>query len=119
LKQLVPAEQAQAETLRRAAAIKDAGASGLFVPGIVAAADIAAIVSGAGLPLNVMARPGLPKLAELKALGVKRLSAATSIFNAAMAGAREAADDFLAQGDSDTLWQRRGAPLDYNKLFGG
>lgn len=119
LKQLAPAEQAQAETLRRAAAIKNAGASGLFVPGIVAADEIAAIVSGAGLPLNVMARPGLPKLAELKALGVKRLSAATSIFNAAMAGAREGAEDFLAQGDSDTLWQRRGAPLDYNKLFGG
>src|SRR6185503_1694822 len=61
LKQLVPAEQAQAETLRRAAAIKAAGASGLFVPGIVKADEIKAVVDGAGLPVNIMARPDLPK----------------------------------------------------------
>lgn len=119
LKQLVPAEQAVEETLRRAKAIKEAGASGLFVPGIFTAADIEAITKGQSLPLNVMARPGVPKKAELKALGVKRLSAATSIFNAALAGAREATVDFLADADSDTLWQRRGSPPDYNKLFGG
>lgn len=118
LKQLVPAEQAVTETLRRAAAIKDAGASGLFVPGVHAAADIGAIVKGAGLPVNIMARPGAPKLADLKALGVKRISAATSIFAAAMTGARQAAAAFLADADSDALWARRGEQLDYNKLFG-
>jgi len=119
LKQLAPGEQAVAETLRRAAAIKAAGASGLFVPGIVAPADIAAVAEGAGLPLNVMARPGLPDAETLKGLGVKRLSAATAVFNAAMAGVREAAEDFLAAGNSETLWSRRGNPPDYNKLFGG
>lgn len=118
LKQLAPAEQAVAETLRRAAAIKNAGASGLFVPAIVKPEEIAAVAEGAGLPLNVMARPGLPKADELKALGVKRLSAATAIFNAAMEGARAAAAAFLADGDSEALWARRGQPLDYNKLFG-
>lgn len=118
LKQLVPAEQAVAETLRRAAAIKNAGASGLFVPGAVNPDEIAAIAEGAGLPLNVMAWPGLAKGAELKSLGVKRLSAATAIFNAAMEGVRAAAAAFLADSDSDALWARRGQPLDYNKLFG-
>jgi 2-methylisocitrate lyase-like PEP mutase family enzyme len=118
LKNLVPAEQALDETLRRARAIKDAGADGLFVPAS-RPQDIAAIAEGAGLPLNVMAIPTLPNAAELKALGVKRYSAATSVFNAAMAGVREAAEDFLRDGDGDTLWQRRGQPLDYNKLFGG
>lgn len=118
LKQLAPAEQAVAETLKRAAAIKDAGASGLFVPGVFKADEIKAIVEGAGMPLNVMARPGVPKLAELKALGVKRISAATSIFATAMSAAREAAAAFLADADSDALWARRGEQLDYNKLFG-
>ena len=118
LKKLVPEEQAVAETLRRAAAIKDAGASGLFAPGAVKPNEIAAIAEGAGLPLNLMAWPGLPKAAELKALGVKRLSAATSIFNAAMEGARASAAAFLEDGDSDALWARRGKPLEYNKLFG-
>jgi 2-methylisocitrate lyase-like PEP mutase family enzyme len=117
LKRLAPQEEAVAETLRRAAAIRSAGASGLFVPAVVKADDIAAIAAGAGLPLNVMAMPGAPNAAELKGLGAKRHSAATAIFNAAMAGAREAAEDFLASGDSEELWQRRGAPLDYNALF--
>lgn len=120
LKQLAPPEQAVAETLRRAARLRDAGASGLFLPAIVDQAQITEVVAGlAGMPLNVMARPGLPDAAGLRALGVKRLSAATAIFNAAMAGAREAAADFLVTGSSKTLWPRRGDPLDYNKLFGG
>lgn len=117
LKQLVPAEQAQAETLKRAKAIKDAGASGLFVPGVFAADEIRAIAAGCGLPLNVMARPGAPKASELKALGAKRVSAATSIYNAAMAAVTEAAREFLTEGDSDKLWARRGAPVDYNAMF--
>lgn len=119
LKKLVPPEQALEETLRRAAAIKAAGASGLFVPALHKPEDIAAITEGGGLALNVMAMPGVPDAAELKALGVKRLSAATSIFNAAMAGAREAAEEFLQSGNSAALWERRGQPLEYNKLFGG
>ncbi|MGE0742874.1 MAG: isocitrate lyase/phosphoenolpyruvate mutase family protein [Hyphomonadaceae bacterium] len=119
LKRLAAPEQALEETLRRAAAIREAGASGLFVPAIHAPQDIATVVERAGLPLNVMAIPGVPTAKELKTLGAKRLSAATSIFNAAMAGAREAAEDFLAQGDSSALWERRGSPPDYNKLFGG
>jgi len=119
LKQLVPAEQAVEETLRRGAAIKAAGASGLFVPGITEREMITAIVAGVDLPLNVMARPGLPDAGEFKAWGVKRLSAATSVFNAAMAGAQAATVEFLNSGSSETLWARRGAPPDYNKMFGG
>jgi 2-methylisocitrate lyase-like PEP mutase family enzyme len=119
LKQLVPAEQATEETLRRAAAIKEAGASGLFVPGVSSAADISAIVKGTTLPLNVMARPGVPKRDELKAIGVKRISAATSIYAVAMRAAIDASTAFLETADSDTLWAKRGTQPDYNKMFGG
>ncbi len=117
LKQLVPAEQAIEETLKRAAAIKSAGASGLFVPGIASVQDITAVVRGTDLPLNVMGRPGAPNAATLRELGVKRLSAATGMFNVAIAALTEAATDFLATGDSEALWAKRGNPLDYNKLF--
>ncbi|MGD9982105.1 MAG: isocitrate lyase/phosphoenolpyruvate mutase family protein [Hyphomonadaceae bacterium] len=119
LKALVPPEQAVEETLRRAAAIEQAGGSGLFVPGIATAAQIRAVVQGTSLPLNIMARPEAPDATHLRDLGVRRLSAATALFNAAMAAAREAAEDFLRDGDSDALWQRRGSPPDYNKLFAG
>lgn len=117
LQQLAPPEQAVEETLRRATAIKRAGASGLFAPGVVDRKEIAALAEGCGMPLNVMARPGLPDAATLKSLGVKRLSAATSIFAAAMEGARAATADFLASGASETLWPRRGEQLNYNKMF--
>ena len=119
LKALVPPAQAIEETLRRAAGIERAGGSGLFVPGIADAAQISAVVQGTKLPLNIMARPGAPPAAKLRELGVRRLSAATGLFNVAMAAAREAAEDFLRDGDSEALWQRRGSPPDYNKLFGG
>jgi len=119
LKALVPPEQAVEEALRRAVAIERAGGNGLFVPGIATAAQISAVVQGTKLPLNIMARPGAPDATHLRDLGVRRLSAATGLFNAAMAAAREAAEDFLRDGDSDALWQRRGSPPDYNKLFGG
>lgn len=117
LKKLVPAEQAVAETLRRAHAMREAGASGLFAPGVVDAGEIGAIAQGAGMAVNIMARPGAPKLAELKALGVRRISAATAIFNAAMEGARAAAAEFLADGDADALWGRIGQPPSWNEIF--
>lgn len=119
LKKLAAPEEAVAETLRRAAAIREAGASGLFVPALAAPDAIKEIAAGAGLPLNVMAAPGLPLAQELKALGVRRLSAAAALFNAAMAAAREAAEEFLRDGDAAALWARRGTPPDYNALFKG
>lgn len=64
LQQLVPAEQAVEEALRRAAGIKNAGASGLFTPAIVAESDIAAIAERCGTPLNVMACSRLPRRGE-------------------------------------------------------
>jgi hypothetical protein len=48
---------------------------------------------------------------------VKRLSAATSVFAAAMNETRAVTEEFLAGGNSDTLWARRGPQLDFNKLF--
>jgi hypothetical protein len=36
-----------------------------------------------------------------------------------MAAVQDAAAAFLASGDSEALWARRGNPPDYNKLFGG
>ena len=119
LKKLVPAEQAVTETLRRAKAIRDAGASGLFVPWVIDAGEIGIFAKEVGLPLNVMARPGLPKADALRALGVKRLSAATALFNVAMEAVRGAAAEFLSAGESEALYGRTGKPPNWNELFAG
>lgn len=77
--QLVEPERRLEETLRRAAIYKAAGASGIFVPAIVNPADIKTVVAEAGLPVNVLALPGVPPLADLAALGVARLSAGSGL----------------------------------------
>lgn len=106
LKQLVPAEQAVAETIRRGRAFKDAGASGLFAPFALRPDDIRAIAAAVDMPLNVIAMTGLPAAVALKMLGARRLSAGTKIAGAALAATRAAAAEFLADGDSDVLAAR-------------
>lgn len=98
LKNLVSAERRLEEALARAERYRAAGASGLFVPGIVDADEIAAIVNGAELPLNVMAVPGLPAADQLASLGVRRLSAGTGIARSALGMAYTQAQQFLKTG---------------------
>jgi 2-methylisocitrate lyase-like PEP mutase family enzyme len=86
------------EAVRRGALYRAAGASGLFVPGITAEADIAAVVAGVAMPVNVMARPALPELERLRALGVRRYSAGSAIGESVNALALALMRDFLATG---------------------
>ena len=82
LRGLAPAGQRVGETLARAARYRAAGASGLFAPGVTDDAEIAALVAGTDMPVNVLAWTGLPDAARLQALGVRRLSAGSAISEA-------------------------------------
>ena len=103
LRQLVPPAERVAESLRRAKIYRDAGASGIFVPAIVAADEIRTVATGIDRPLNVLAWPGLPSAAELAKLGVRRLSAGAGIPKVAYGRAAAAASAFLAEGNSAVL----------------
>ena len=118
LKGLVSAEKRLAESVRRGAALKDEGASGIFVPG-AAASDIPALVKEIQLPLNIMGWAGVPKAAELQAMGVRRLSAATNMARAAWATLAKSAKMYLFDGDNDALTAMGEAGVDYNALFKG
>ena len=61
----------------------DAGADGLFLPGLIDLATIEAVVAAVALPLNVMVLPGLPSFEQLAAAGVRRISQGGSSFLAA------------------------------------
>ena len=63
-----------AATLERAAAYREAGADGIFVPGTTDPDTVAALVKGIAAPLNILAGPGAPTIAELAAVGVARVS---------------------------------------------
>lgn len=114
---LAPEGQRVAETLARARLYRNAGASGLFVPGLRDPEEIRAIAAGAGLPLNVMAWPGLPPAAELARLGVRRLSAGSGIAQALWGKAAVLATDFLKHGRSDPLGEGSMPYPDINALF--
>jgi 2-methylisocitrate lyase-like PEP mutase family enzyme len=116
---LVPEPARLAETLERAARYREAGADGIFVPGVVEPADIKAIASAAGRPLNVMASPGLPSASELARLGARRLSAGSGITEAAWGRAAVLARVFLEEGRSDPLSEGAMPFEEINALFCG
>lgn len=116
LKKLAAPEAMLEETIKRGLTLKAAGASGLFVPGAADLQEIAEIVRAVGVPVNIISWPGV-KAADLKGAGVRRMSAGTGIAVAALAAARAAAEEFLAQGDSDKLRARAGAPVNYNDVI--
>ncbi|WP_426700264.1 isocitrate lyase/PEP mutase family protein [Rhodanobacter sp. Col0626] len=100
---LVEGPKRVGETLSRSAMYRAAGADGLFVPGLCDPSEIAAVVEGAGMPVNVMAWPGLASAAELGRLGVRRLSAGSGISQMLWGQAEKLAKDFLATSDSGSM----------------
>lgn len=114
---LAPEERRVEETLARAQRYREAGADGLFVPGIADGDEIRAISAGAGLPLNVLARPNLAPAAELERLGVRRLSAGSGTAQAAYAKVAALSRDFLRDGASAPLAEHAMGYADINALF--
>jgi 2-methylisocitrate lyase-like PEP mutase family enzyme len=75
------------ETLRRLTAYVEAGADGVFVPGLAEPDDIRRVVNAIDAPLNVLALAGGQTVAELGALGVARVSTGSLLFRAAVGAA--------------------------------
>ncbi|MER7206869.1 isocitrate lyase/phosphoenolpyruvate mutase family protein [Streptosporangium sp. NPDC000239] len=106
-----PKERFEA-AVERAEAYLAAGASGVFVPGVVDPETVAALTGAVAAPLNILVGPGAPTVAELAALGVARVSLGSSIVGAAYAVIWEATREVLASGTYTPL---EGA-LDYGRL---
>jgi 2-methylisocitrate lyase-like PEP mutase family enzyme len=98
LRQLAPADERIEATLHRAALYRAAGADGLFVPGVTDAEEIRALAAQAQLPLNVMLRPNLPSPQALLELGVRRLSAGSSLAESVYGHLQQRAKEFLQNG---------------------
>jgi 2-methylisocitrate lyase-like PEP mutase family enzyme len=85
------------QILARARAYRDAGADGIFVPGLAADADVEAVATAVELPLNVLFLPAQHTLARLAELGVARVSTGSLLFRVAL-GATVAAARAVAAG---------------------
>jgi 2-methylisocitrate lyase-like PEP mutase family enzyme len=87
-----------ADTIARLQAYQEAGADVLYAPGLGDAQEIAAVIAAVDLPVNVLARPGVPPVAELAGLGVSRISVGGAFAFAALAGAVAAAHELRDRG---------------------
>ena len=119
LKGLATGEAAEAEAVRRAKLYLSAGASGIFAPGAAEPGLVGRLAAAIPAPLNILAWPGAPDAAALKALGVRRLSAGTGTFNVAAAALARATAAFLDAGSSDALFAAaKGAPALQKRFMG-
>jgi 2-methylisocitrate lyase-like PEP mutase family enzyme len=88
------------EAVRRGRAFLEAGAPVVFVPGVVARDEIAALVDGLGpRRLSLISAPGRPlPVRELQQLGVARVSTGPFTQRVALTALQDAAAELLAGG---------------------
>ncbi len=93
------------DTIRRLQAYEKAGADVLFAPALPSLEAVRTVCMSLTRPVSFMAsfKGRSFSVAELQAAGVRRVSTATSLYRAAMAGLREAAREVRESGTFDYL----------------
>jgi 2-methylisocitrate lyase-like PEP mutase family enzyme len=86
------------DTIARLQAFEKAGAAVLYAPGLRSIEDISAVVAAVERPVNVLALPVAPPVAELAAAGVKRISVGGAFAFASLGALVEAGRELLEQG---------------------
>ena len=97
-----------ADTIARLQSFQEAGADVLFAPGLARLDDIRRVVAEVDLPVNVLARPGVPPVAELAAAGVARVSVGGGFAFAGLSAVIEAGRELIDDGTYGYL-ERAGA----------
>lgn len=88
------------DTIRRLQAFEAVGADALYAPGLIKAEDIRTVCAAVSKPVNVvMGRKGVSfSVAELAALGVRRISVGSALSRAALAAFVRAAREIREHG---------------------
>jgi 2-methylisocitrate lyase-like PEP mutase family enzyme len=104
-------------TVERLRAYRDAGAACLFAPGVYDRDIIAKLVKALEAPLNILANPALPPMAELEKIGVARVSAGSGIMRAAMGVVQRVAKEVLEKRSFDTMFVGATPYVDLNRMM--
>jgi 2-methylisocitrate lyase-like PEP mutase family enzyme len=96
------------DTLTRLLAFQEAGADVLYAPGLTKIDDIREVVTSVDRPVNVLALPGAPPVAELAEAGVGRISIGGGFAYVAMGAVVAAAKELREQGTYG-FWETAGA----------
>jgi 2-methylisocitrate lyase-like PEP mutase family enzyme len=93
------------DTIARLRAYEEAGADVLYAPGLRSVSEVRAVVSAVSRPVNVLALPGMPSVAELAGAGVARISTGGAFAFAGLGAVVEAARE-LRDGGTYGYWPR-------------
>src|SRR5262249_2745687 len=96
-------ESRLAAAIGRGNAFLAAGADCVFVPGVRDAETIRALARGITGPINILAVKGTPSIAELQALGVRRVSVGSGPHRATLAVTRDIARELKGPGTYDAF----------------
>jgi len=98
-------EQSFHETMTRAKAYVDSGASGIFIPGLTDYEEIRAITSAIEAPINLMSLPGLTNCQTLQQLGVKRFSFGNALSDKMISYVTNDATRIMESNDTAFLYE--------------
>ncbi len=93
------------DTIARLQAYQEVGADVLYAPGLRDLADIRSVLASVDRPVNVLALPGSPPVAELAGAGVRRISVGGAFAYAAYGALIEASRELLDEGTYG-FWDR-------------
>jgi 2-methylisocitrate lyase-like PEP mutase family enzyme len=106
------------ETLERALAYVEAGANGIFVPGLADVGEIERLAAALPVPLNVyVGYPGAPDVATLHRLGVRRISLGCGTMQAVLAHLARITEEALVRGRFDIMGEHMLSVSEANGLF--
>jgi 2-methylisocitrate lyase-like PEP mutase family enzyme len=106
------------DTIQRLQAYQEAGADVLYAPGLTTREDIAAVVGSVDRPVNVvMGLQGVQiGLAELAAIGVKRISVGSALYRTALGAFLRAAREMRERG-TFSFAKDAVSPREINAIF--
>lgn len=107
------------DTIKRLQAYQQAGADVLYAPGLTTKEDIAAVVSSVDRPVNVvMGLQGVQlSLADLSAIGVKRVSVGSALCRTALGAFLRAAREMREHG-TFTFAKEAASPREISAMLG-
>lgn len=104
-------------TVERLRAYRDAGATCLFAPGLYDRETIAKLVKAVEAPINILANPACPPIAELENIGVARVSAGSGIMRAALGLVRRIGKDMLESRSCEMMFAGAIPHAELNRLM--
>ena len=110
-------QKAAEETLKRAHAYLEAGADCIFIFGVTDKEVLTRLVKAIPGPVNLLAGPGMPSVAELNLMGVRRLSLGSAAMRATLGTLESISTELLQQGTYNKLTEKAVPYGELQKFF--